>query len=305
MLDGLTLDQMRVFVMVAETGSFRSAAVRLSRVQSAVSHAIGNLESQLEVTLFDRSGHKPQITPAGASLLADIRALLIKVDAVRGRARGLGQGVELEITVALDPQFPLPVVAHALGELCESYPKVAFRLLSTPLGASYDALLEGRCELAITGLDLINPAIELETLITVRRVAVAAASHPLARAAGATLNTIVLADHVQIVGEDPSALTDKRDYGVMSPTRWRVADNITKMALIMAGIGWGSLPLWMIEEELRDGRLVRLPVAAFGKDGETTLRTYLAHRVDRPLGPASAAFREALLTNLPPGDRTP
>src|SRR5690606_4374924 len=175
MLDGLTLDQMRVFVTVAETGSFRAAAMRLSRVQSAISHAIGNLEVQLEVELFDRSGHRPQLTAAGLSLLADVRALLIKVDAMRARARGLGRGVELEITIALDPQFPLPVLGWALNAFRESYPSVAFRILSTPLGASFEALLEGRCDLAISGADLINPAIELESLTTVRRAAVAAA----------------------------------------------------------------------------------------------------------------------------------
>lgn len=304
MLDGLTLDQMRVFVTVAETGSFRAAAMRLSRVQSAISHAIGNLEAQLEVELFDRSGHRPQLTPAGASLLADVRALLIKVDAVRARARGLGQGMELEITVALDPQFPLPVLGRALGALRETCPSVAFRILSTPLGASFEALLEGECDLAISGTDLINPAIELESLMTVRRAAVAAAQHRLAQA-DTPLGTTTLADHIQIVGEDPSALTGQRDYGVVSPSRWRVADNITKKALILAGIGWGSLPLWMIERELRDGDLVRLPVAAFAEGGETTVQTYLAHRVDRPLGPAGAAFREALLAALSADDHTP
>jgi DNA-binding transcriptional LysR family regulator len=63
MLDGLTLDQMRTFVAVAEAGSFRTAATHLSRAQSAVSHAIGNLEAQLGITLFDRSGHRPMLTP--------------------------------------------------------------------------------------------------------------------------------------------------------------------------------------------------------------------------------------------------
>jgi DNA-binding transcriptional LysR family regulator len=303
MLDGVTLDQMRVFVTVADTGSFRAAADRLSRVQSAISHAIANLEAQLKVELFDRSGHRPQLTPAGASLLADIRTLLIKVDAVRARARGLGQGVELEITVALDPQFPLPVLGRALNALCKSYPSVAFRILSTPLGASFEALLERECDLAITGIDLINPAIELETLMTVRRAAVAAARHPLARAVDAPLSTTTLADHIQVVGEDPSALTGKRDYGVVSPSRWRVADNVTKKTLILSGIGWGSLPIWMIERELRDGDLVRLPVAAFAEGGGSTLQMYLAHRVDRPLGPAGAALRDALLAALPDDDR--
>lgn len=298
MLDGLTLDQMRVFVAVAEAGSFRAAAKRLRRVQSAVSHAIGNLELQLDVQLFDRSGRRPRLNPAGATLLADIRVLLLKADAVRARARGLGQGIELEIVLAVDPQFPLPVVGHALHALRGTYPTVAFRILSTPLGFSFDVLLDGRCDLAITGIDLVHPAIELESLMMVRRVAVAAAHHPLAALGKSRIDTSTLADHIQIVGEDLSARTSGRDFGVVSPATWRVADNMTKHALIGAGIGWGSLPLWMIERELREETLVRLPIAAFGKAGETKLQTYLARRADRPLGPAASAFREILFANL-------
>jgi len=298
MLNGLTLDQMRVFVTVVETGSFRAAAKRLLRVQSAVSHAIGNLESQLEVELFDRSGRRPQLSPAGAALLADIRVLLLKADAVRARARGLGQGVELEIVLALDPQFPLPLVGQALHALRQTYPSVALRILCAPLGASIDALLDGQCDLAISGIDLVHPSIELESLMTVRRVAVVAASHPLAALNETRISAATLADNIQIVGEDPSARTNGRDFGVVSPARWRVADNMTKHALIRAGVGWGSLPLWMIERELREGTLVRLPVAAFAEGGETTLHTYLARRADKPLGPAAAAFRDALFTSL-------
>jgi DNA-binding transcriptional LysR family regulator len=298
MLDGLTLDQMRVFATVAEAGSFRSAAIRLNRVQSAISHAIGNLEAQLDVELFDRSGHKPRLTPAGATLLADVKALLLKVDIVRARARGLGQGVELEIVLALDPQFPLRPLCRALGSMHHRYPTVAFRILSTPLGASIDTLMEDRCDLAISGIDLVHPAVELESLIVVPRAAIVSTCHPLAKLRGRQLDGATLADHVQIVVEDSSERTRDRDFGVVSPLRWRVADNLTKHALITAGMGWGSLPLWMIEPELREGTLARLQVAAFSPGGESKVQTYLARRTDRPLGPAASAFRQALLAEL-------
>ena len=144
MLDALTLDQMRTFVAVAESGSFRAAAGRLSRVQSAVSHAIGNLEVQLGVRLFDRSGHRPTLTPEGRALLADARAILLKVDAMRARVRGLGEGLELSLAIALDPQFPLGIAAAALNDLHATYPTVRVWLWTAPLGAAIAALREGR-----------------------------------------------------------------------------------------------------------------------------------------------------------------
>jgi DNA-binding transcriptional LysR family regulator len=297
MLDAVTLDQMRAFVAVADTGSFRAGASRLSRVQSAVSHAIGNLEDQLKVMLFDRSGHRPTLTPEGRALLADVRAILLKVDSMRARARGLGKGVELSLAIALDPQFPLGIAAAALQDLHDVYPSVTVQLWTAPLGAAIAALREGQCALAITAADLSDPRIELEALSFVPRAAVAGAAHPLAARSrgGGPLTAVELADHLQIVVPDPSPLTEGRGFGVLSPGTWRVSDNATKHALILAGIGWGSLPLWLIERDLAEGRLVRVAAAEFGPHGETFVRAYLAHRTDRPPGPAAKAFRQALL----------
>lgn len=304
MLDSLTLDQMRTFVAVVEAGSFRTGATRLSRVQSAVSHAIGNLEAQLGIALFDRSGYRPTLTPEGRALLADMQAILLKVDAMRARARGLGEGVELGFAIALDPQFPLGLAAAALRDLHGAYPSVSIRLWTAPLGAAILALREGRCTLAIAAADIPDPRIALESLSFVPRAAVAAAMHPLAvrSAGGEPLTAVELADHLQIVVEDPSPLTEGRDFGVLSPGTWRVSDNATKHALILAGIGWGSLPLWSVERDLADGRLVRVPAAEFGREGETVVRAYLARRADNPLGPAAQALRRALLRHVVEAD---
>jgi len=300
MLDALTLDQMRTFVAVAEAGSFRGAAVRLSRVQSAVSHAVGNLEAQLGLRLFERSGHRPTLTPEGQALLADARAILLKVDTMRARARGLGEGLELRLAIALDPQFPLGLAAEALKDLHDAYPSVSVWVWTAPLGAAIAALREGHCALAITAADIPDPQIELEALSFVPRAAVAAATHPLSgrSRAGEALTAAELADHLQIVVPDPSPLTEGRDFGVLSPGTWRVSDNETKRALILAGVGWGSLPLWLVAQDLAEGRLVRVAAAEFGHQGETFVRAYLAHRTDEPLGPAARLLREALLRRV-------
>ncbi|MGF6172395.1 LysR family transcriptional regulator [Ensifer sp. 4252] len=296
MLDALTLDQMRTFVVVAESGSFRSGAIRLSRVQSAVSHAIANLEAGLGVSLFDRSGHRPVLTSEGQALLANARDILLRVDAMRARARGLGEGVELELSLIVDTLFPIATVGAALKEMRVAYPSVAIRLAVSPLGGPLDGLIERRFTLGImVGEDFRDPAIGRQALTDVHLIAVVAARHPLGlNAVNGVLGSLELADHLQIVQSDPSQRSEGRDFGVLSPQTCRVSNQDTKHAMILAGLGWGRLPLWQVERDLAEGRLVRLPTASLGRNSQVSAEAYLVHRIDEPLGPAARVFGEAL-----------
>ncbi|KRC86084.1 HTH-type transcriptional activator AllS [compost metagenome] len=292
MIDALTLDQLRVFAAVADAGSFRAAARQLSRVQSAVSHAIANMEAQLGVPLFDRSGHRPVMTPQGQALLANARDILLRVDAMRARAQGLGEGVELELSLVVDTLFPIEQVGAALNRMRAAYPSVATRISVLPLGGPVAALLAGSHTLGIlAGEHFRHPRIAVEALGSVQMVAVVAAAHPLAQGAQ---SLGALADHLQIVQSDPSALTEGRDFAVLSPRTCRVSGQDTKHALILAGVGWGRLPLWQVERDLAEGRLLRLRTGSLGRDSQVATETYLAHRIDRPLGPAARALAEAL-----------
>lgn len=295
MLDALTLDQIRMFITVAEAGSFRAGAARLRRAQSAVSHAIANLEGQLDLSLFDRGTRRPTLTPAGVALLEDARAVLLKVDFMRARARGLGEGLELELSVIADTLFPLPVLARALKDVQAAHPSVRMRLSVEPLGGPLQALRDKRCHVAIlAGEDFLDPRIETEALQPVTIVAVAAPSHPLAQRRRA-LSGADLADALQIVLEDPTPLSEGRDFGVLSPRTLRVGTQDAKRALIASGAGWGRLPEWMVERDLADKQLVRLAATALGPRGQAPAQTYLARRMDTALGTAAAALREALL----------
>jgi DNA-binding transcriptional LysR family regulator len=309
MLDGLTFDQIRMFVVVADAGSFRAGASSLSRAQSAVSRAIANLEDQLKVKLFDRSAHRPVLTPAGRALLADARSVLMKVDFLRARARGLGEGIELGVAIAVDCWFPMPVVETALKELRDAYPSVAVRLSTAPLGGPIAALLEKRCALAVTvSEDFRDPQIQFHALATVPVVTVAAANHPIIRRGklkGQTVNSAELAEHLQIVLEDPTRLSADHEFGVASATTWRVTEQETKHALIRAAIGWGRLPLWLVARDLAERRLARIPAATIGPGGEIIRNAYLAHRNDYPLGPAARVIRDALIRHSQPTRREP
>ena len=245
MLDALTLDQLRVFAAVADAGSFRAAARQLSRVQSAVSHAIANMESELGVSLFDRQGRRPVMTPQGQALLANARDILLRVDAMRARAQGLGEGVELELPLVVDTLFPIAHVGAALCRMRAAYPSVAPRVTVLPLGGPIAALLDRSHALGIiAGEHFRDPRIAVQALSSVQMVAVVGAGHALAGrvVAGQMLEPAELADHVQIVQTDASPLSQGRDFAVLSPQTCRVSGQDTKHAMILAGLGWGRLP---------------------------------------------------------------
>ncbi|MCP1845038.1 DNA-binding transcriptional LysR family regulator [Bradyrhizobium sp. USDA 4524] len=303
MLDNLTLDQIRTFVAIAERGSFRAAAAKLARVQSAVSHAIANLEAELGLTLFDRSSHRPALTAEGKALLGNARDLLLRVDAMRARARGLGDGVESELSLVVDTLFPIAAVGAALTEMRAAYPSVSVRLAVEPMGGPIAGLTERRSALAVTvSEDFRDPRLALDAICAVQIVAVASAGHPLARRGRKSVAD--LADHLQIVLSDPTPLSEGRSFGVLSPQICRVSNQDTKHAMILAGLGWGRLPLWQVARDLKERRLVRVETGALGRNAALAMEAYLAHRLDEPLGPAARAFADAL-TRIAAGTHAP
>jgi DNA-binding transcriptional LysR family regulator len=139
---------------------------------------------------------------------------------------------------------------------------------------------------------------------TVELIHVAAADHPLAKI-DRPLTSDDLAEHVQLVLTDRSALTAGRDYGVFSTQTWRLADLGAKHALLLAGLGWGSLPRHMIEDDLAAGRLVVLRAREWeGAVTVNTLPASLIWRYDTVLGVAAQWMRDRVSEALPPHKTT-
>ena len=89
-IDGLSLDQMRAALAVAECGTFSAAARRFNRAQSALSYAVTTLEKQLGVQLFDRTdGLAPRPTQTGRVLLREMEVVVRHADEIKEQARDI------------------------------------------------------------------------------------------------------------------------------------------------------------------------------------------------------------------------
>ncbi|MCX8253181.1 LysR family transcriptional regulator [Beijerinckiaceae bacterium RH AL1] len=287
-----TIDQLRVFLAVVETGSLAAAGRKLNRATSAVSYAIDNLEATLGVAVFDRATtRKPQLSEAGRAVLAEARALSRGFDALRAKVKGLVDGLEAEVSLVVDVMLPTDDLVEVLQAFQQEFPTVRIRLYIESLGAVTERVLDGVATIGICGpLRLESDRLEYIPFRDLELVPVAAPTHPLA--SGADRGIGAARRHVQLVLTDRSTLTAGQDFGVFADQTWRLGDLGAKHALLRAGIGWGSMPLTMVQADLEAGRLVTLDLLDW-KGGVFTM--HLLHASRSPPGPAGRWLMQRIL----------
>ena len=137
------LEQMRLFVSVAEERSFSAVARGQRKAQSAVSSGIALLEADLGVVLFDRSsGRQPRLTEAGSVLLEEAREVLRQCERLTGRALSLTRGEEACLRLAQDEAMLFQPVLDSLEALAVHYPLLEVQLSSAAQGDVARKLVE-------------------------------------------------------------------------------------------------------------------------------------------------------------------
>lgn len=287
-----TFDQLRLFLTVVDSGSFAAAGRTLGRAVSAVSYGIANLEAQLGLKLFERAGtRRPVLTEAGKAVLASARYLARDMDGLRATVKGLQDGLEAQVGLVVDVMLPPDRLGRALRAFNEAFPTVTLRLHVEGLGAVTARVLDGEAIIGISGpLNTGTQGLDWIAAGSVTLIPVAAPDHPLALMAAPPPGAV--RDQVQLVLSDRSPLTQGRDFSVLSERSWRLADLGAKHALLRQGIGWGNMPLPLVEADLLAGTLVRLalpdwPAAEYSFAG--------IWRSDTPPGPAARWLLDQLI----------
>ena len=293
MLDAVSLDQLRTFIAAVDEGSFSAASRKLLRAQSVVSETISNLEDQIGVQLFDRSGRYPKLTAAGSVILGDARSIITGVDLMKARAKGISVGLEPELSVVIDVFYPIDAVTQVAREFRQKFPGVALRIYVEALGGAIQPVLDGRCSIGVIGsLPVIPDTVTHERMPGIAFLMVASRDHALASHRG-KIPREVLAKHTQIVLTDRSELSAGREVGVMSPNTWRLADLFAKHHFLLNGLGWGGMPLHAVRKDLEEGRLAVLPIEDVPPDG-LILAMSAVWQTKSPPGPAGRWFVDRL-----------
>jgi DNA-binding transcriptional LysR family regulator len=299
MIGTLSLDQLRVLVSIADTGSFSAAGRQLNRAQSAISQAVATLEAMQGVALFDRAGHRPQLTEIGGVLVDQARMVLASAARFEAVAAGTRAGLEPELAIAIDPMVPTEPLIASLRALRETFPDLPVSFSTEGLGGALRRLRAGTAMLGICILLPVPPDdIVAHPLLQIGLQPVVAPGHPLA-ALGRPATANDLAPHVQLVLSDPVD-PGGENYGLASARLWRFVDLARRLDFVTAGFGWCRMPEHLIAGLVADGRLLRLDIQDDNTPHEG-LAIYAAHQRNRILGPAGRWLLDDLTRRLTSG----
>jgi DNA-binding transcriptional LysR family regulator len=281
----LTLEALAVLDAIDRRGSFAAAAVELDRVPSAITYTVRRLEDDLDVLLFDRRGHRARLTPAGRLLLDDGRRLLTAADEIERRVQRVATGWETELRIAVDTLVPFarifPLVAAFYTE-CRARDAAHTRLKFSHevLGGAWDALAEGRADLAL-GAPADPPpggGYRLRIMAEATMIFAIAPGHPLA-SAPEPLSEAQIAGFRAVVAADTSRRLVPRSIGLLSGQETLTVPDIdAKLAAQVAGLGCGFLPAFLAASDVAAGRLVIKVV----EPPRVSVRLHAAWREARP-----------------------
>lgn len=300
----LNLEQVRTFLVAAETLNFTRAARRLHLSQPAISQQIRELEGALGVSLFERRGRGLALTPAGADLapraqhlLAEARRTSDALDVYRGVPQG-------SLLLGAEPTPGVYLLPRLLGELSQRYPALKSSLHVKEGELLWPMLRSGELDLAV--VETPPPPGQLSGWSALRcfedeLVVIVPPAHPWAERG--VIHPDELADEALILRQPDAAL--RRRYaqqlaatGFSSErleARFELSSSEGIKHAVMAGLGAGIVPRLSIEVELAAGRVrvVRLEGLAL------SLPYYLLRPSNRPLTVFQQLFLDRM---LPPSE---
>ncbi len=277
-----SFEQLNIFLTVCETGSFSAAARKLKRAQSGISQSIANLELDIDKVLFDRSGNTPRLTENGEALLPMARSILYQKRQFDQKIEALRQDHEHEIILAVEESLELDKLIPAFNRFSQQYPMVNIHLLTAPTNDVQQLVKTGAAQLGLLyASGDIPDNMDFYHLGYNKFITVVSPSHPLANLK--KIDDGALRHHRQLVVKARNGKVLWFTQNISSQV-WYGSNHAVIKKLVIEGFGWASLPEPMVQEALKEGRLVELNVV-FERHGWVTAIDYVVSRTHNR-GPA-------------------
>lgn len=255
---------LRTFVVIVEEASITRAANRLLRGQPSVSLALQRLEAELDCRLIERGRGGFRLTAAGSTLYSECMDIYIGISRLKDITTAASKEISGEISIHLASHVITPLLDNLLTETKNRYPKVTFSIETVTSADVTSAVLE---KTASFGICLVNrklPDLTYETFYREFFGYYCGPPHDLFGRSDLSMEDLRDCDIVSFGTDD---LNDALRPVALLRKQWDLAQRIVGRSsqleevrrMIQCGLGIGSLPIHVVERDVRDGLLWRLP----------------------------------------------
>ncbi|KAA3631638.1 MAG: LysR family transcriptional regulator [Proteobacteria bacterium] len=293
-----TIRQLQVFEAVARNLSFTKAAEELHLTQPAVSMQIKQLESSINLPLFEQVGKKIYLTDCGQVLLVHSQRISECLKAARNELNDMlgTDGGRLRIGVVSTVNY---FATKLLAEFTKKFPSVQITLDVTNRRDILQRLDRNEPDIVLMGkppaeLDVVSVPFKLNPLVVI-----ASPNHELTRRKRLLPRDLCGRSFVmRETGSGTRAAMERffKDHGIEPGRSMEMTGNEAIKQAVEAGIGLGVVSRHTIELEVDAGRLVELRVKGF----PINRRWYIVHRVGKRLSPTAEEFRKFVLAHGDP-----
>jgi DNA-binding transcriptional LysR family regulator len=238
-------EQLIIFKTVIETGSFSAAARQLGKVPSAVSMSIANLEIDLNLSLFQRIGREPVPTAQALTLYEKTEQLLIEINQWKQHAFALSEGLESSLNIVVVSELLHTQWTNYISLIEKQFPELQINIFSAPQEDALKMLLNQTAQLALMfereQLESREQFVELKREAL---VPVAAIGSPLANFEYVSYEQILQNRQIVVASRDRTIKPEL----LFSKKYWRTDNHHSACSMIMQDLGWGVLPLEMLNQ---------------------------------------------------------
>ncbi|MGF1621252.1 MAG: LysR family transcriptional regulator [Rhodomicrobiaceae bacterium] len=250
---------LEAFVAIAELGSFNRAAAYLNLSQTALSHRIRKIETDLGIQLLIRSTRDVLLTKEGQALLPQVQRNLANISEAYDGLRKRGRSRQDRLAFACLPtiaNYYLPTILRQFSQEC---PDIAVQLHDQPVGRIYELVQVGEVEFGISIIGAKHWDLDIREIVTEPYVVLVHRAHPLARQKSVTRGDLAGLPFVRINTQSTNRqlVHDALgEHGNAIDWRYEVQTAAMAMSLVAEGVALTVLPA--LTANLSGGDLVGL-----------------------------------------------
>ena len=275
--------QYRIFKEVAETGSFTKAAANLYITQSAVSHAVRDLEERAGTVLFDRLSKSIRITESGRLLLEEVTPILAACNALDSRIGSLEKKAPVHLVSSITiAAFYLPVILRSFEA---SWPGLPVTVEVVPAAAAVEVLRCGKADFALIEGAVPQGPFVCEAFDSYKMHILCAPGYlPVDK----MLSMEEFCGERLLLREKGSAIRDTLDStlylaGYTAYPSWTSVNSTALIKAAEAGLGLTVLPDLLVGNELREERLLTVQAEGLELKNELLVIRHREKHMTAPL----------------------